>query len=446
MDQCSSPPNHSSNTEAESAVIGEILNHKDSLVKAMARLVPDDFLDQERRVIFRAASELFLKSRTIDIISVHTWLREQGFKDITVSALTDYSSRAFASVLDLDPHIETVKRCAMVRGFIRACHDAEAKLLDGGDPVEVIGNALEAGSAILAAGDKAQEEHIAKVALNLGDEFDERFHNSNRLPGITSGIAKLDRLTCGWTKRQPYIHIAARPSVGKTTFALNLAFAAAMAGYKVRFHSVEMDKESIAEMAISLAGGIENLKLRTGRMAQEDFDKIAAATGDLGRMGIVIDDTPEIAVQQIRARTQRQAMDQGCDLVVIDYLQLIKGPGKYRSKYEETTEVSHQLRAMGRALRIPMIILGQLNREIEQRGGEKRVACPRLADIRESGAIEQDADIIGFLYDPNPPPEDGIRPESGPIKLYIAKNRRGLVGTVDLVFDRQFCRFKGAIG
>lgn len=447
MDEFSDLYANLSSAEAEAAVVGEILSHKAALAKAMARLVPDDFDSEERRLIFQAAIELFsCNNKGVDPLAVFEWLQANKHTDIPLSRVMQYSTDSAFSVLDIEPHIETVKARSMARQFIRASHEAEAKLLDGADPVETISAALETGSAIMAAGDKAQEEHIAVIALNLGDEFDERHKNRGQLPGITSGFSRLDRITCGWGKRQPYIHIAARPSVGKTTFALNLAIAAAQNGAKVRFHSIEMDRGSITEMAIANLAGIENLKLRTGNLSDEEFDKISTTNGMLARLPIVIDDTPEITVRQIRARTQRQAIEQGCDLVIIDYLQLIKGPGRYRSKYEETTEVSHQLKAMGRALRIPMIILGQLNREVEQRGGEKKAAVPRMADIRESGAIEQDADIIGFLYDPDPPREDEMRPEEGLIKLRIAKHRRGLVGTVDLLFQRQFCRFKGAIG
>jgi replicative DNA helicase len=431
---------------AELAIIGGCLSDKANLLKAMDRLTPEDFYLETRRLIFQGIVEVFNRDKTLDITSLYSWLKDHADADLVTVARDEVlrSMKADEVFWNFDRHIETVKQKSVARKFLRSVGEAEARLSDGEPPVEIICQAMERGSALLAEADRSQAERIGEIALRMGDEFDERYKTRGALPGISSGIPRLDRLTCGWSKRQPYIIIAARPSVGKTTFALNLGFSAAWAGYKVRFHSVEMDKESISEMAISLVGGIENLRLRTGNLGDEDLERIGTASGRLQDANLTIDDTPEITVQQIRTRTQRQIMDGGCDLVIIDYLQIIRGGGRFSNKREEVTEISRQLKSMGRALRIPMIVLCQLNRETEQTGA-KKVIRPSIANLRESGAIEQDADVIGLLWDPaaKENAEEGTRPPSSVISLYVAKNRRGLTGNVDLRFDRNLCRFTG---
>ncbi len=441
---------HLYDREAEVAVISEAVLEAEHAARALSSLVPDDFFNEAYRLIWEGITELFAHNRQVDYVMLCSWVKDHDKSDerLAFRALID-SANTRANFTLLDSYIETIKAKAAARRFLRSLREAEARLLDGEAPKEVICQTLERGSAILGDVDRSQDEQAWSIAARVGDEIEERCREHQGgliLPGVTSGIPRLDRLTCGWGRRQPYIIIAARPSVGKTTFALNQAFAATGAGYKVRFHSIEMDKESLAEMSLAYAGGIENLRLRTGALRDDDWDKISVAHKTLQGTCLVVDDTPEITVQQIRARTQRQIMDVGCDLLIVDYLQLIKGNGKYRSHYDEVTDVSHQLRHMGRALRVPMVILSQLNREIEQRGG-KKAARPRLSDIRETGAIEQDADIVAFLYDPDPPDEEiEVRPAEGPIKLYVAKQRRGQIGTVDLVFNRNYCLFRQGAG
>jgi replicative DNA helicase len=431
--------------EAEVAVIGGCLLEKVNLLRALDRLTPDDFYGETRRLVYRGISEVFQRDKTLDVTSLLSWLKDHSDDHPTADEIARAMS-AGQAFWNFDRHVETVKGKSIARQFVQVFRDAKAQLIDGGNPTEVICQALEKGSVLLAASDQAQAEHIGAIALRMGDEIDERYNRKGTLPGISSGLERLDRLTFGWGKRQPYIVIAARPSVGKTTFALNLAFAAAHAGKKVRFFSIEMDRESISEMAISLIGGIENLRLRTGNLSDTDLEKLGSVWARLQETNLIIDDTPEITVQQMRVRTQRQIMDQGCDLIVIDYLQIIKGGKSYAKKYDEVTAISGQLRAMGRALRVPMIVLSQLNRETEKRGGENKVSPPTLADLRETGAIEQDADVVGLLWDPDAKTnaEEEIRPASGPINLRIAKNRRGLQGNVHLIFDRNYCMFREA--
>lgn len=429
--------------EAERAVVGECLMDRANLVIARERLVPDDFYDHSRRQIFRAIVEILDRDNAVDVVAVHSWLKDHGFAPAATNSLGAIIAEPH-SFWNFESHVERIKRLSAARQLFTMHRELEALLLDGADVVDVIGQALDRESKLLTAVDKPQEERLGAIAIGMTDELEERYKQRGSLPGITSGISKLDRITCGWGPRLPYIIIAARPSVGKTTFALNLAVAAGQAGYQVRIFSMEMDRQSLAEMFLSLLGGVENMRLRTGALSDDDFSRVSSAIGIMADMGICIDDTPELSVSQIRARIQRQMLERGCDLVIIDYLQLIKGTGRYRNKYEEVTEISRQLKAACRALRIPIIILCQLSRDVEKRGG-KTPAKPRMSDLRESGAIEQDADIICMLYDPQANEDDEIRPDSGPINLRVVKNRRGLIGTVNLWYDRNFCQFRQGV-
>jgi replicative DNA helicase len=428
------------NAEAEEAVLGSVLIEAEALVSAMELLQSRDFYSPAHQMIFEAMIALTEQSSPVDILTVSSYLMDHGsLEEIGgVSYLSDLSS-SVPTAANVGYYAQLVQEKSLQRRVIReATQIAQLGYNTDNDVEELI---AEAETRIMGLSEQRTHDFIPvrEVLMMVYEQIEHMHQNKGNMTGVSSGFADLDKLTTGFQKNDLII-VAARPSVGKTAFALNIVQNAGVRGHEtVAIFSLEMSAAQLVQRMISAEGNVDSARLRTGTLEGDDWDKVTMAISSLSEAQIYIDDTPTITVQDIRAKCRRLKKEHGLGMIVIDYLQLISGRrgGNGENRQQEVSEISRTLKQIARELEVPVIALSQLSRGVEQRQDKR----PLMSDLRESGSIEQDADIVAFLYRDDYYNQDSEKKNI--IEIIIAKQRNGPVGTVELLFLKNFNKFRG---
>ncbi|WP_232698029.1 replicative DNA helicase [Brevibacillus daliensis] len=425
------------NIEAEESVLGAVFLTKEALITAMELLRPEDFYKTSHQRIFNTMLDLYEKGEPVDLVTVTASLQDQKLLEETggVVYLTSLAS-SVPTAANIGYYAKIVEEKSLLRRLIRTA----TKIANDG-----YGREDEVGEIIADA-----EKYILEIAQNrnsggfipIRDALMETYERIEFLSqrkgdvtGIPSGYPDLDKMTAGF-QRSDLIILAARPSVGKTAFALNVAQnVAARANETVAIFSLEMSASQLVQRMICAEGNLDASRMRSGALEEDDWQKLTMAIGTLAKAPVYIDDTPGITVQDIRAKCRRLQTEKGLGMILIDYLQLISGRGKGDNRQQEVSEISRTLKGIARELNVPVIALSQLSRSVEQRQDKR----PMMSDIRESGSIEQDADIVAFLYRDDY--YDKETEAKNIIEIIIAKQRNGPTGTVELVFLKEFNKF-----
>lgn len=426
------PPN---NIEAEANVLAAMLLSGEVVEEALVELLPDDFYRPAHRTLFLAMHEMYDQTLPIDSISLVDYLK-------SIDKLEAVGGEAY--ILDLigntlalvnwQHHAGIVRRDSMLREIIGATNQINALAYDAPtDTKEVIERAESMLLSVTAREVRSSYKPLQDFMIEAYQEAEEVARAGGETQGVPTGFPSLDRMLMGLREGQLVI-IGARPAVGKTSFALNLALNAAASGYTVGFFSLEMSGKEIAQRFICAHAQVNMSNFRTGRISPQEWANINEATEELSNLDILIDDTPGTTVTEIRAKARRMLHNKEKAIIILDYLQLVSPPAGRRaeSRAVEVSEMSRALKIMAKELAVPVVSLSQLSRQVESRTGKR----PQLSDLRESGSIEQDADIVMFL-DRSSSEQEATRddrPDEGITRIVLAKNRSGPIGDVDLVF------------
>ncbi len=428
------------NLDAEKSVLGSVLIDRDSLNKVVDFLTPEDFYSNSHQVIYAAAIELFEKREPIDLLSLSNRLRELGRLDEAggISYLT-----SLASSVPTSSHIATygkiVQRKKMLRDLITAAHDISGM---GHNEEEDVENLLdEAEKRILSVAQRSLTQQFSHLGEGLNDAVERITNEDNRaLRGHFTKHKYLDDML-GGLQKSDLIILAARPSVGKTAFAIDLALRTAEQGIPVGIFSMEMSIDQVVDRFIASRAGVSLWQLRTGKLShdRDDFLRVTTACDELKTLPIYVDDASSPNILQMRAMARRLQSTQGLGLLIVDYLQLMTSRRSYDSPVQQVTEISRGLKGLAKDLKIPVIALSQLSRAVEQREGHK----PRLSDLRDSGSIEQDADVVMFIHrdDKNNYERAKEQNKLNQAQLVIAKHRNGPTGEIDFRIDPDSLRF-----
>ena len=435
MDNLRSLPN---SIEAEQSVIGCMIIDKSSILKALEALIDDDFYKDAHKVIFKTIGEMFEKDISVDMVTLSEYLVSKNRIDDCggISYITQLAN-SIATTANLKSYIKIVKDKSILRRLISSSTEIIEKSYENQDDVAGMLDFSEKKIFnIVEKKDSSDFESMNKILEKGFVELERLFNNKDQITGVPSWFLELDSKTSGFQKGDMVL-IAARPSMGKSTFALNIAEHVALRANKsVAIFSLEMSKEQLAFKLLCAEANIDMLKLRTGDINDKDWEKIARVSGPLANAKIFIDDTAGISIMELRSKCRRLKMKYGLDMVVIDYLQLMSGSRFSESRQQEVSEISRAIKVLAKEIECPIIALSQLSRAPEQRTDHR----PMLSDLRESGSIEQDADIVMFLYRDeyyNKETEDKNIAE-----CIIAKQRNGPTGTVKLLWLGQYSKFE----
>lgn len=429
------------NVEAEASLLGAILIDKDAIVKIADGISPNDFFDPRHKHIYEAVTRLYERREPIDVLTLADQLKNTGVLDVIggpsyLTELTNFVPTA--------AHVEQYAEIVAQKALRRRLIDASKDMVDlGYDESKGLKELIEnAESRLFEVSQQHVKQSIVSIETILSESFDrlDELHKDNKkIRGVPTGFRDLDNILAGLQRSDLFI-LAARPSMGKTALSLNLAHnIAVQAKEPVLVFSLEMSKEQLVDRLLSMESGVDAWALRTGNLTDNDFEKIGHAMGTLSEAPIYIDDTPGITVSDMRTKARREAHQHNLGLIIVDYLQLMSGGGKYGgdgNRVQEISEISRGLKGLARELNVPLIALSQLSRSVESRSPQ----IPQLADLRESGSIEQDADVVAFIYR-----EDYYNPETDRTNItdvLIKKHRNGPVGGVELYFDKEKQRFR----
>jgi len=428
------------NPEAEASLLGAILIDSDALVKIADIITPDDFFDPRHKHIYEAVTSLYEKRSPIDVLTLADELKNNSFLDMVggpsyLTELTNYVPTA----AHVEQYADIVAQKALRRRLIKASQQMTTL---GFDESKALRELIEEAETSLF---EVSQKHVKQTVVSLEailaesfDRLDDLHKDKNKLRGVPTGFRDMDNILAGLQRSDLFI-LAARPSMGKTALSLNLAHNVAVAGHSVLVFSLEMSKEQLVDRLLAMESGVDAWALRTGNLTDSDFEKIGQAMGTLSEAKMYIDDTPGITVSDLRTKARREAHRQPLGLIIVDYLQLMSGGSKFGgsdNRVQEISEISRGLKAIARELNVPLVALSQLSRSVESRSPQ----IPQLADLRESGSIEQDADVVAFIYR-----EDYYNPETerkNITDIFIKKHRNGPTGGVELYFDREHQRFR----
>lgn len=426
------------NIEAEQAIIGAIFLEPEAFSTASELLMPEDFYRAGHQRIFEAMLQLADRGEAIDVVTVTSALQSSNHLEEVggVSYLTEVAG-SVPTAANISYYTKIVEEKATLRRLIRTATDIVTDTFSREDEVDDVLN--EAEKNILEVSGRQNTgafKEIKDVLIDVYDNIEQLHQNKDDVTGVPTGYRDLDRITSGF-QRNDLIIIAARPSVGKTAFALNVAQNVAVnANENVAIFSLEMGAEQLVQRMLCAEGNIDSQRLRTGSLIDEDWGKLTMAMGSLSNAGIYIDDTPGVRVSEIRSKCRRLKQESGLGMIMIDYLQLIQGSANSKeNRQQEVSEISRSLKALARELNVPLIALSQLSRGVEQRQDKR----PMMSDLRESGSIEQDADIVGFLYRDDY--YDQESEQQNIIEIIISKQRNGPTGTVELAFVKEYNKF-----
>ena len=433
------------NLEAEMCVLGCAYMSSSALEKVCDELSSDMFYDKRNGVIYDALSELKKRNEKID----STILKNEIEKNTPINSVggVEYLSDVIDSVVsasNIDSYIKIVREKALRRKLITVCEDIEKNARvedqDTNDLIESAEKKLFTVTKARKAGEFRTSREVLKSAIS---QLETLSKNDSDVTGVPTGFYDFDKLTSGLHPNELII-IAARPAMGKTAFALNIAVNAALATNKaVAIFNLEMGAEQLMFRMLSAASSVEGNKLKTGKLSHDDWKKINEATSELGDAPIFIEDTPGITIGEIRAKCRRLASAGNLGLIVIDYLQLISGgPGYGNNRQQEVSDISRSLKTMAMELGVPVIALAQLSRNVEGRENKR----PIMSDLRESGSIEQDADIVSFLYRDDYYTKQVDNPDGVSIsELIIGKHRNGATGTIELLFEKNISNVRNYV-
>src|SRR4051812_37222102 len=427
--------------EAEQSVLGAILIDRDAIVEVAEFLQPADFYRQANGAVYAAILELFERREPIDIVTVADALeRSEQLEGIGGRGYLSSLSNSTPTAVHAVQYARIVERKAVLRNLIGAAGRIAG--IGYEDPAEIQEAIDRAEAELFAVSQKRIESGFHRLDSLLHEAYDrlDYLHaHRGEISGVRTGFTDLDTLTTGLQKSDLVI-VAARPSVGKTSFALNLAEHAAVREKKsVGVFSLEMSKEQLVLRLLSSVANIDSQRLRSGFLEEMDFARIAPAMNALSEASIYIDDTPSISTMELRTKARRLQAEAGLDLVIVDYLQLMQAATTSRdsNRVQEVSEISRGLKALARELSVPVVALSQLSRQPEMRNENE----PRLSDLRESGAIEQDADLVMFLYRDRDKGGDDADTDGEVIHLKLAKHRNGPTGSIELWFKKRQTRF-----
>lgn len=430
-----------SNTEAEACVIAAMLLSRECVEEIVSEAAPDDFYQPSHRVLFTAMREMFERDIPIDSVSLIDYLKSCGklSKAGGEEAIVDLMGRTI-SLASWQHHLEIVRRDAMLREIIAASNRINALAFSA--PVDIKEVVQQAEGELLGVTGREVRSPFKPLSDYMVEAWNEArvIAEQGAAPGALTGFTSLDRMLNGLRGGQLVV-VGARPAVGKTSFALNLAMTMAAQGLTVGFFSLEMSGKEVAQRLICAQSRVSLTDLRAGTLTDEDWASLSRASADLAALDILVDETPGTTLTEIRAKARRMLHNKPRGVIIIDYLQLISPPAGSRAdnRAVEVSEMSRGLKVMAKELDVPVIALSQLSRQVESRTGKR----PQLSDLRESGSIEQDADIVLFLDRSSSPQEAKRedRPDEGITRLILAKNRSGATGDVDLTFLPASTRF-----
>jgi len=429
------------NLDAERSILGAILLDNHALNAAIENLKPEDFFLEQHRRVFNQMIALGEAQQAIDLVTLTESLHRVGELESSggapyLAALADGMPR----VSNIEHYARIVREKALLRNLIHATHNIQQRALEGEDGADTILDNAE--SSIFALAEDRVKAGLIPIKDIVRDNFERLekiFREGKSITRVSTGYAELDKLLSGLQNSELLI-LAARPSQGKTALALNLAENIAIrAGSPVAFFSLEMSKESLLQRLVASVAQIDAHKFRTGHLSREDWRKMTEALGQISSAPLWIDDAGSTSVLEIGAKARRLKRDKGLSLLVVDYLQLITGRGRFSNRQEEVSSISRGLKGLAKELQIPVLVLSQLTRapEREERG-------PQLSDLRESGAIEQDADVVMFIYRPHWAKMDSSPEERDQAEIQVAKQRNGPTDKVRFVFRSRLTRFEEA--
>ncbi len=426
-----------SSIDAEKSTLGSMLLDRDAIAKVVEILRVDDFYREVHGTIFTAITDLFDKGEPVDLVTVSEELREkEELEDIGGASYITSLVNSVPTAANVDHYAKIVEEKSILRKLIKASsqisqlgyqQDEEIEyLLDKAE--KLVFNVSQRRTANSFSG-------IKDILMDTFDNLEQLYNHEGEVTGVPTGFKDLDRMTSGF-QESDLIIIAARPSMGKTALALNIAqYAAVEEDIPVAIFSLEMSKAQLVQRMLCSEAQVDSHRLRTGFLNETDWRRISQAAGRLSESKVLIDDTPGITVMEMRAKARRIQAEHGLGLILIDYMQLMQGGGRSESRQQEVSQISRSLKGLARELDVPVVSLSQLSRAVEQRNDKR----PQLSDLRSSGSIEQDADVVAFIYR-----DDYYNPESeraGITEIIIGKQRNGPVGTVELAFQKEYTRF-----
>ena len=425
------------NMEAEQSVIGSMLLDRENIGKASELISGEDFYNKQYGVLFDTMCELNDGGKPVDLVTLQERLRTK-YVPREVSSLEFVKELLSAPLIsaNIKSYAEIVAEKAILRKLIRLNEDIANTCYAGKESLEYILEDTE--KRVFQLVQKRSTDSyvpIRQVVMNAMDKIETAAKNHGNVTGIPTGFLDLDYRTAGM-QPSDLVLIAARPSMGKTAFELNLArHAAFKKGLTVAIFSLEMSKEQLVNRMLSMESSVDAQKLRTGQMSDQEWEKLIESAGVIGKSSLIIDDTPGIGIAELRSKCRKYKLEHNLSIIMIDYLQLMTGNGKTESRQQEISEISRSLKAVARELSVPVIAFSQLSRAVEQRPDHR----PILSDLRESGAIEQDADVVMFIYRDDYYNHDSEK--KGIAEIIIAKQRNGPIGTIELAWLPEYQRF-----
>jgi replicative DNA helicase len=428
------------NVEAERAVLGGVLLRNSILNSLVDLLTEDDFYSPAHRLIYQACLELTRRNTAIDLLTLADELRKRAALDEVGGELyLAELAEATVSAANALHHARIVREKSVQRQLITAAAEIIQNSFEGAQEVEELIDASEQSIFRIADFKKSHGLHSSKELIDqVFIQLEKRVESRELVTGVPTGYHQFDELTAG-LQPSDLIILAARPAMGKTAFALNIAMNAAIAGVHTAVFSLEMSKEQLMMRLLCSKGMVDLAKLRRGRLDDSDWQKLYEAAGELSPAPLYIDDTSALTVLEMRSRCRRLASEHGLGLVIVDYLQLMRSSRRIDSREQEISDISRNLKALAKELSVPVIALSQLNRKVEERGDKR----PMMSDLRESGAIEQDADLIVFLYrEAAYKKRDEITEHDNAAEIIIGKQRNGPTGIVTLTFFKEFTLFE----
>jgi replicative DNA helicase len=432
------PPQH---IEAEQCVLGAILLENEALLKVHDLLKPDNFYRPSHRKIFEAILALFERNEPIDLLTVTEVLRKRNqIEEVGGSAYLASLMEAVPTAANVLHHARMVRETALLRSLINVATEVIAECYEHTEDVEELLDRAE--HMIFEISEQRVNAAFANLKELLKDSIrytEQLYERHELITGLPTGFRDFDQLTAG-LQPSDLIIIAARPGMGKTSFALNIARNVGVRVQEPRqpvaIFSLEMSKEQLALRMLCAEAEIDSSRLRRGYLDKKEWGRLVNAANDLSDTPIFIDDSPSLTALDIRAKARRLQAEHGLSLIIIDYLQLLRGRGRVENRQQEISEISRSLKALAKELKVPVMALSQLSRAVEQRN----IRIPQLADLRESGAIEQDADLIVFIYRDEVYDKD--TKDKGIAKIIIGKQRNGPTGEIELQFSKEYARFK----
>lgn len=424
--------------EAEQAVIGSMLTDKDAIMSAVETLKTEDFYREDNKIIYEAILNLYNRAEPVDIITLKTEL--QSMKQLESVGGLEYIAQLpdkVPTTANVEQYIKIVEEKSALRALIKTANDLISLGYDQTQDVEdILDTAERKIFDVIQNRNQKGYSSIKDILVDSFTQLEQLYNQKQHITGVPTGFADLDFITAGLHKSDLVI-VAARPAMGKSAFALNIATNAAVRyNTPVAIFSLEMSKEQMTNRILCSEAMVDSNKVRTGKVEDDDWQKLAEASGNLSQAQIFIDDTPGISVMEIRAKCRKLKLERDIGMVVIDYIQLVQGTNKRNgSREQEISEISRSLKILAKEINVPVIALSQLSRSVEQRPDHR----PMLSDLRESGAIEQDADIVMFLYR-----DDYYNQESekkNVAEVILAKHRAGSTGTVELLWLGNYTKF-----